>query len=499
MTSRLSKILVLLFISGRVSSLCAAPAETAPEAVSGTVFLDANGNGRLDGGEKGLGGIRVSDGVQIVETGEDGTYTIKIAADPSVPYRPMQVVCVSWPSYKWPTTAWWRRLGDLKQGERVDFGLREDRQERSFAFLHVSDNHDSGGAYEVFGRDVKRMLPMAKFIINTGDLGYATTNGADAMFSSVAEKSKLLPIPIFHTPGNHDISPGKMGVGPDEDPLAGYGGFLKYVGPVRWSFDYAGAHFVAVDEKGPYGAWLNEDMKRVKPDTMVFGFIHYRGHFGRLTHMFYGHVHINEHKNASMTSVINLSGNGGCAVGIVQEKSFDVVDRCSGCKSDPAYHSRSRCQLSELRGFRGALQSRRGKQYDLARTLQKNTRHVVKLERAGAMELEVEVAPDGNSTGGIRIGGGTNTLAIVSTNGILSVAGVPIPYMPRAEAKAIRLHLLLENNRFTLYIDDLMHFTKGFAVDNPSEVTLFSDGASTAFKGSVWELNAGAAAPRRKH
>ena len=35
-------------------------------AVTGVVFLDANGNGRQDGKEKGVGGVQVSDGVEIV-------------------------------------------------------------------------------------------------------------------------------------------------------------------------------------------------------------------------------------------------------------------------------------------------------------------------------------------------------------------------------------------------------------------------------------------------
>lgn len=42
----------------------------------GQVFVDSNGNGVRDKGEKALQGIRVSDGLNVTETAADGTYTL---------------------------------------------------------------------------------------------------------------------------------------------------------------------------------------------------------------------------------------------------------------------------------------------------------------------------------------------------------------------------------------------------------------------------------------
>jgi len=44
----------------------------SPASVAGQVFLDASANGKLDPGEKGIPGVRVTDGVGFVTTDADG-------------------------------------------------------------------------------------------------------------------------------------------------------------------------------------------------------------------------------------------------------------------------------------------------------------------------------------------------------------------------------------------------------------------------------------------
>ena len=46
---------------------------------SGTVFEDRNGNRRRDPGEPGLAGVSVSNGLEVVQTGPDGRYSLPIA------------------------------------------------------------------------------------------------------------------------------------------------------------------------------------------------------------------------------------------------------------------------------------------------------------------------------------------------------------------------------------------------------------------------------------
>ena len=44
----------------------------------GTVYLDANENGFMDSGEKGIEGVKVSNGVEVVKTNAQGYYTIEL-------------------------------------------------------------------------------------------------------------------------------------------------------------------------------------------------------------------------------------------------------------------------------------------------------------------------------------------------------------------------------------------------------------------------------------
>ena len=89
-----------------------APAATVadtPTTVSGKVFLDANANGRLDDGEKPIAGVKITEGVSIVMTGDDGSYTIHIKPDHMLKVPDTQVIALCWPTGKWPTTKHWRR------------------------------------------------------------------------------------------------------------------------------------------------------------------------------------------------------------------------------------------------------------------------------------------------------------------------------------------------------------------------------------------------------
>lgn len=56
----------------------------AADMVRGRVFDDANRNGRLDAGERGIAGVKVSNGREVVKTDAAGTYTLPVRSDMSV-------------------------------------------------------------------------------------------------------------------------------------------------------------------------------------------------------------------------------------------------------------------------------------------------------------------------------------------------------------------------------------------------------------------------------
>ncbi|MDE7151740.1 MAG: phosphoesterase, partial [Candidatus Amulumruptor sp.] len=49
---------------------------TASADYSGRVYVDKNNNGVCDRGEKTLAGVAVSDGLNVVKTGRDGSFTL---------------------------------------------------------------------------------------------------------------------------------------------------------------------------------------------------------------------------------------------------------------------------------------------------------------------------------------------------------------------------------------------------------------------------------------
>src|SRR5688572_18122246 len=59
----------------------AAPAgteQTPGDRARGTVFLDQNGNGRLDRSERGIAGVSVSNGLDVVQTDARGQYALPL-------------------------------------------------------------------------------------------------------------------------------------------------------------------------------------------------------------------------------------------------------------------------------------------------------------------------------------------------------------------------------------------------------------------------------------
>ena len=50
----------------------------AEQIASGYVYVDENGNGQREASERGLGGVRVSNGREVVATDSSGRYELKV-------------------------------------------------------------------------------------------------------------------------------------------------------------------------------------------------------------------------------------------------------------------------------------------------------------------------------------------------------------------------------------------------------------------------------------
>ncbi len=324
-------------------TVVAKPAPIA-DVVSGKVFLDAKGNGRPEDG-KPLPDIRVTDGVNIVTTGPDGSYTLPIGDDFTTPQKGSRTIAVNWPSGKWPSGRWWTRVDQIADARHVDFFLRDDDQPLPFAFLQVSDDHAAGWPYNTFGPPAARLKPMLRFLVNTGDTGDC----------SVSHKNALkFPVPVMTVPGNHDI----FNHGPQrflQDPMAGNGAYTRSLGPVRWSFDYAGVHFAGMDWMDPSipveingnvsqvaAEWLEKDLRLVKPGTRIFVFVHFPSGCDKyyeviakykVSQVFAGHIHEYKHLEyggVPAVTAVNFIAGGNLIV--VEKDDFSLAEFCLGCK-----------------------------------------------------------------------------------------------------------------------------------------------------------------------
>ena len=460
-------------------------AETAVDTVSGRVFLDANGNGQFDAGEKPWRESASPTAWASRPPAADGAYHIKIADDPQIPYKPGRVVSVSWPSGKWPSGRWWRRSSEIRAGEKVNFGLKDEPQKLPFIFVHTSDDHGNGGIYPKLGGLVKQQLGgMARFCINTGDLGYSGPDSMDSMFSTIQANAKTFPVPMIFTPGNHDVAgqPGEW-----NQPHYGTWGFTKYLGPIRWSFSYGGAHFAGIDwanikegklENAPEAAadWLEQDLKALPQGTRSFVFLHFPTGCPRyyqviskykVTHVFAGHNHADrEYDFAGIpASTVLNTGSLAALLGVVQENSFEIVHFCGGCKGWD-YHNK-RCAITKARALFAGLAGRHGAHVEVAGKVLCGLQSLAAGQ--GPVDIAAEIVPGSAKRCGLRIGDKTPIEVLFAEN-IVWVAGTPVPFTPREQDKSLAWRLAIENNQLTISANSLFTLSKAVSVDNPSQV-----------------------------
>lgn len=302
--------------------------------VSGHVFVDANKNGLLDQGEKGLAQVPVTDSLKFVLTDESGRYEMDADVDTQVPgARP--ILSVTFPTGWWPSTDWFRRLDEAKDLLAVDFGLIEKPTALPFVFAHGSDSHvpRAGRTYvQEFKSEIAQVADRVAFCVLTGDLvdhsDSEPPDRAKAQWADFSSQTQDFPVPLFVTVGNHDVAGMKArSQWQPEDPSYGYGSFTRLMGPLRWSFNFAGVHLVGVNfgrDTGTiwdYGVpasaadWLEKDLAMAPAGSRVLLFVHYpKGEgawqgilkSGRIEHVFAGHTHDHTFFDAEGTRAVTV-------------------------------------------------------------------------------------------------------------------------------------------------------------------------------------------------
>ena len=199
-----------------LASVISAPvlAVQAVGQVSGTVYLERDGQGGRGPMEPGLPGVVVSDGTDIVHTDAQGRY--RIAA------RPGQVVFVVKPDgYRFGASAdglpafWHRVPATGTDAADVDFGLSPEAwpaatghmRKATGVLLFTDSQVKSTVDIDHYRRDIVEPIVgrhAAAFGTTLGDL----VDDEMDLYPALNAVTTLLGVPWFHVPGNHDVDPG---------------------------------------------------------------------------------------------------------------------------------------------------------------------------------------------------------------------------------------------------------------------------------------------------
>lgn len=236
---------------------------------TGRVFEDKNNNGVFDKGERPLKGVSVSDGLNVVQTSGDGTFTL-------AGHDKERFVFITTPSGYRTDNKHYRRI----EGKNKDyqFGLQPYNGGRiakggNHKFVHIADTEIFNTEnHEDWVNDVRDYVKNEKaaFIIHTGDICYE--NGLKSHINLM--NTANMDCPMFYCIGNHDLVKGKYG-----EEL-----FESIYGPVFYSFEVGNVHYIVTPMLGGDHApsykmadvyrWMKNDLAFVPKEKAVMVFNH---------------------------------------------------------------------------------------------------------------------------------------------------------------------------------------------------------------------------------
>jgi hypothetical protein len=261
--------------------VCTALQLQAQAPVKGYVFNDANGNGKRERSEKGIPGVSVTNGVQVVQTDDNGAYTLVATND--------QIISVIKPSgYAIPVNA--RKLpqffyihkpsGSPKSEFKgvdptgalpssVDFPLAKSAEQDDFKMLVFGDPQpytlEEVGYFDKAVVEEVAGIKGIAFGLSMGDLV-----GNDlSLFNPYIEAVKRVGLPWYNLMGNHDLN-----FDAPADSLSDET-YEAHFGPANYAFNYGKVHFIVLDDvlypdprgrKGYWGGFRKDQLEFVEND-----------------------------------------------------------------------------------------------------------------------------------------------------------------------------------------------------------------------------------------
>lgn len=241
---------------------------SAGAAHTGYVFIDKNGNGVLDKGEKPKAGVAVSDGLHVVKTAADGSFTLP-------GHSRERFIFITTPSGYKTDNRHYIRISDSRTEyafglQPYDGGIQPDG---SHSYVHIADTEIFNTSdHEDWVTNVRSYAANEKaaFIIHTGDICYENGLKAHIRLMNTANMN----CPVFYCVGNHDLVKGEYG-----EAL-----FESIYGPSYYSFDVGSVHYIVTpmlggDHRPGYTKedvyrWMKNDLAQLPKGKPIMVFNH---------------------------------------------------------------------------------------------------------------------------------------------------------------------------------------------------------------------------------
>lgn len=231
-------------------------------ASSGHVFLDANSNGVFDSAEKGISGVCVSNGRDVVKTASRGEWSLPViqgnlffVIQPAgflVPVNSDQI-----PQYFKEQTS-----------SSLNFPLKKTTMDNQFSVVFFGDPQARGIAeVNYINHDVVEELigTRALFGVTLGDV---TADGPE-LFQKINEGIAQIGIPWYNTFGNHDYDRDAKTIN-DKDLS-----FRRVYGPSTYAFEHGQVVFIDLNNiffkpDGKYRPHFTEDQLEFVKNYLQF-------------------------------------------------------------------------------------------------------------------------------------------------------------------------------------------------------------------------------------
>lgn len=271
------------------------------QTARGVVYHDRNGNRQQDQGEPGVVDVKISNGLDIVQSDAEGKYELGVSDDaiifvikPRGWTSPLNASLL--PQFYYihkpqGSPANFKYAGVAPTGplpKSIDFPLTKQVEPEKFKALMFGDPQPRNlTEVEYIAHDVIEQIIAAEghgaaFGVTLGDIAFDNLDTLEPLSQAIA----LIGIPWYNVIGNHDINYEAANDALSDET------FERLYGPSYYSFDYGATHFLVLDDvtwvaaqdgqkahyHGGFGErqmqFIRNDLERIPEDQLVVLMMH---------------------------------------------------------------------------------------------------------------------------------------------------------------------------------------------------------------------------------